>query len=205
MHIADGVLDNALVGAAAAAGTGLLWHSVRGMQAEEVPKVGLLAAAFFVSSLLRIPVGLTSVHPVLLGLTGILLGKRAPLALFIGLVLQAFLFQHGGLTTLGVNLLIMGIPALLTGYLFNSLRSLSPTVGGALAGALSVITAVAVLALFLAGSATQYYAGTFSLVNIIIMAHIPIVFIEALLTASAVRLVQRVRPELLTQRGRLNG
>jgi cobalt/nickel transport system permease protein len=35
------------------------------------------------------------------------------------LLFQAILFQHGGLSTLGVNALVMGIPALCSAFLFR--------------------------------------------------------------------------------------
>jgi cobalt/nickel transport system permease protein len=197
LHIADGVLSPSVVGAAAAAAGGLLWYSARELKAEEVPRVGLLAAAFFVSSLLRIPVGVTSIHPVLLGLTGVFLGRRAPLAVFLGLLLQALLFQHGGLTTLGVNLLIMGLPALLAGLAFPRLRRLPVTIRGVFGGGAALVMAVSLLIGFLVLSADLYAKGPFSLANLLAAAYLPVLLAEAALTGFAVRLVQQVRPEMI--------
>lgn len=197
LHIADGVLSVPVVGAAAVAAGGLLWYSARGLKAEDVPRISLLAGAFFVSSLIRVPVGVTSVHPVLLGLTGVFLGRRAPLAVFLGLLLQALLFQHGGLTTLGANLLIMGVPALLAGLAFPVLRRVPPALRGALGGGLAVVLAVAVMVFFLVLSAEYYLNGPFSLVYVLSAAYLPVLAVEAALTGFAVRLLQRVRPELV--------
>lgn len=197
VHVADGVLSPPVVGAAAVAAGGLLWYSVRGLKADDVPRVSLLAAAFFVSSLIRVPIGVTSVHPVLLGLTGAFLRRRAPLAVFLGLALQALLFQHGGLTTLGINLLVMGLPALAAGLVISHLRRLPATVLGVLAGGGAVVMAVGLLAGFLALSADQYFEGPFSLVNVVVIAYIPVLAVEAALTGFAVRLLHRARPEVI--------
>jgi ABC-type Co2+ transport system permease subunit len=63
-------------------------------------------------------------HLLLNGLIGVILGRRAGLAIPIGLTLQMALFQHGGWTTLGVNSCVMGIPALLAWLIFDGLRRL---------------------------------------------------------------------------------
>ncbi|HLQ45692.1 MAG TPA: energy-coupling factor ABC transporter permease, partial [Planctomycetaceae bacterium] len=81
-------------------------------------------AAFFVASLCHVNLRVTSVHLLLNGLVGVVLGRRAALAIPVGLFLQVVLFQHGGYSTLGVNSCVMTIPALLAGTLFAFLRQL---------------------------------------------------------------------------------
>ena len=74
MHVSEGILDAPvlLAGAVvAAAGTAI---GLRRLKAETVPRVGVMAAAFFVASLVHVPVGGSSVHLVLNGLAGLLLG-----------------------------------------------------------------------------------------------------------------------------------
>src|SRR5207302_7243319 len=73
-------------------------------------------------SLIHIRVGPTSIHLLLTGLVGVLLGPRAPLAIFVGLLLQAFLIGHGGYYTLGVNTCVMTLPALLALGIFHALN-----------------------------------------------------------------------------------
>ncbi|MBL8794261.1 MAG: energy-coupling factor ABC transporter permease [Planctomycetia bacterium] len=80
---------------------------------DEVPRVALLTAAFFVASSLHIPLGPASAHLLLNGLVGVLLGWRAALAIPLGLAMQAALLGHGGYSTIGINSVIMTIPALL--------------------------------------------------------------------------------------------
>jgi cobalt/nickel transport system permease protein len=135
VHIADGVLSMPwLVGgfglAVVLAVVGVAANSIvncsRGtaFREEEIAKVALLTAAFFVASLVHVRVGPTSVHLLLNGLVGVILGWWAALAIPVGLFLQAALLQHGGFTTLGVNSCVMVLPALLAWVLFNGLRRL---------------------------------------------------------------------------------
>jgi len=124
VHIPDGVLGEPwLIGgfvvAAVLAGVSVLLFKCR---EEDIARVALLTAAFFVASLIHVRVGPTSVHLLLNGLLGVVLGWRAAVAIPVGLFLQAALFNHGGFTTLGVNSCVMVVPALLARLLFNGLR-----------------------------------------------------------------------------------
>lgn len=118
MHISDGILPPSvcLVGYGL---TGLTtWYCLGKINREtdpqeQIPKAALLTAAFFVTSLIHIPLPPSSIHLILNGLMGILLGYYAFLSILIGLFFQAVMFQHGGLTTLGINAMLMGLPALL--------------------------------------------------------------------------------------------
>jgi cobalt/nickel transport system permease protein len=119
MHIADGILPVAWCGAAHAVTYPLIYWSGRKAQPAEIVKMGLLASALFAVSLVHIPVAGTAIHVGLLGLAGILLGARSLVVVFSALLLQALLFQHGGLLALGVNALNMSTGALLAGLLWR--------------------------------------------------------------------------------------
>ncbi len=123
VHIGDGQLTFTwLLGGFVVAGLLVLIASLR-MRDDDVPRVAVLTAAFFVASLIHVRLGPTPVHLVLNGLLGVVLGWRAPLAVFVGLGLQAVLMPgHGGFTTLGVNTCVMAIPALLASVLFQLLH-----------------------------------------------------------------------------------
>lgn len=122
VHISDGVLrDPVWIGGWLSA-AGLLAISAFRIREDEVPRVGVLTAAFFVASQVHLPLGGASVHLLLNGLVGVVLGRRGPLALAVGLLLQALLFSHGGLTTLGINVTVYSIPALLAGIVFPLAR-----------------------------------------------------------------------------------
>ena len=88
----------------------------------DIPRIGVVTAAFFVASQLHLPTGVGSVHLVLNGLAGVLLKRRVSIAIGVGLFLQAVLFEHGGRTMLGLNTCIMTIPAIAAGYAFPVLR-----------------------------------------------------------------------------------
>jgi len=117
MHIPDGILPVPVTGAGYAATVATTWYSIRRIKQkenprEDIPKASLLTAAFFVVSWIHIPVPPTSVHLVLNGLLGALLGYYAFPAILIGLFFHAVMFGHGGLTTLGVNVILLtNLPA----------------------------------------------------------------------------------------------
>lgn len=200
MHIADGVLSTPVVVTTAAATAATLVYSVKGIKEEEIPKTSLLAGVFFAVSLISIPVGPSSIHPLFAGLLGVILGRRAPLALFVGLLLQAVLFQHGGLTSLGANTLMLSIPALLAGKLFYSLQGKAVFFRGAIVGGLSVLITVVILVALLILTDLRFGQGTFSVINILIVGHLPLVVIEALVTGSALQLIAKAKPEMLDKR-----
>ena len=131
--------------------------------------VGILSAAFFVASLIHVPVGLASAHLVLNGLVGVLLGWAAFPSILVALLLQALLFQFGGITVLGVNTFTMGFAAVASWYVFRAVCRLCPGMGGVRAGA------------FMGGA----------------LAHLPVMLAEGLITMFTVSFIMRVRPELL--------
>jgi cobalt/nickel transport system permease protein len=126
VHISDGVLywPVCLAGFALMIvflGVGLRSLRVTDSNAHEEPITwtALLTAAFFVATLIHVRLGPTSVHLLLNGLVGVILGRRACLSIPIGVALQAFLLGHGGLSTIGVNSGIMLVPALLARPLYQ--------------------------------------------------------------------------------------
>ncbi len=123
MHISDGVLSlPAMVGGYTVA-LSITAATVKKLKIEDMPKISVITAVFFVASLIHIPLGPTSVHLILNGLVGVVLGMASFISIFIGLTLQCLLFQHGGITSLGWNACMMGIPALLSYAVFQTRRS----------------------------------------------------------------------------------
>lgn len=87
MHIAEGVLSPAVLAGGAVlalAGTAL---GLRKLEYDRLVAVGILSAAFFVASLIHVPVGLSSAHLVLNGLVGVLLGWAAFPSILVALLL----------------------------------------------------------------------------------------------------------------------
>ncbi len=107
----------------------LALYGAWGIREEEIPRVSLLAAgSFFVSSAdSRAAPGRDDGPSARLARTpfGVVLGRRALLAVPVGLLMQKVLFNHGGYFSLGVNACVMGLPALAASVLFASLRRLS--------------------------------------------------------------------------------
>jgi cobalt/nickel transport system permease protein len=197
VHISDGVLPPAMLTAGFLLTLVLLFFSMRGMLIEEIPKISLITAALFVASLVHFPVGPTSVHLVMNGLAGILLGRRAFVGVFVALTLQAVFFQHGGLTALGVNAFNIGVPALLAWQLFERRRGLeSPhleAVFGALAGGLAVLASVLLVSLELLSLGEAF--NEISL--LVIGAHLPVILIETAVVGGAAGFLFKVKPEML--------
>jgi cobalt/nickel transport system permease protein len=123
VHIADVLPTAWWVGGYAAAAV-LLILNARRLTDAEIPQLALMSAAFFVASLIHVRIGPTSVHLLLNGLVGVVLGRRAVLAIFMGLVLQAVLIGHGGYLSLGVNVCVMTLPAYMSAALVRSLKRL---------------------------------------------------------------------------------
>ena len=199
VHLSDGILNMQTVAVTSAAAGVMLLYSLKGMKEEDIPKVSLATAAFFTASIITIPIGPSSVHAFLGGLIGILLGRRSTIAIFIGLLLQALFFQSGGLTTLGINTVIMTMPAFVSSYLFRKLIRKGkhvPIISGLL-GAFSVIQGVSTFALFLYVSNNIYSEGVLSTINLLLLAHIPVVILEGILTMAVIGFIHKTRPGLL--------
>src|SRR5262245_31425024 len=124
VHISDGVLTPYWLAGGFLLAILLLIPSVLNVRDDEIPRIGMLSAAAFVGSQIHIPLGVSSVHLLLNGLIGVILGRRAVLAITVGLVLQSFLFNHGGRWSLGVNICVLSLPALLAGLTFPLLLKL---------------------------------------------------------------------------------
>lgn len=197
MHISEGVLTApVLAGSIVLAGAGLAM-GLKELKPERVPRVAVLSSAFFVGSLIHIPVGPVSIHLVLNGITGLILGWAAFPSILVALVLQALLFQFGGIVVLGANTVVMALPAVLFFLLFRGMvRGRSPTMawaGGFAAGFASVGLGAGLigLALFLSGEAFKEAAV------VAMLAHIPVMIGEGFFTAFCVSFLRKVKPEIL--------
>lgn len=125
VHISDNVLAPSWLLGGFVLTAILLWLGTRRLRDEEIPRIAILTAAFFVSSLIHIKIPSTSIHLLLTGLVGIVLGVRSVLAIFVGLALQAILVGHGGYFSLGVNTCVMTVPALFSWILFHALHAIA--------------------------------------------------------------------------------
>ena len=197
MHISEGVLSAPVLISGAALTAGGVAVGLRKMDYERIPQVAMLSSAFFVASLIHVPIGPSSVHLILNGLIGLILGWTAFQAVLVALFLQAVLFHFGGFTTLGVNTVNMALPAVLCHYLFRGViaRGSAPraAVAGFLAGALAIVFALLLwgASLILTGRPLLWIA------RVGFVGHIPVMVIEGFITAAVVGYLRQVRPELL--------
>jgi cobalt/nickel transport system permease protein len=200
MHIPDGVLSAPVLvigGAATAAALGL---SLRTITDTMLPKVAVVSAMFFVASLITVPIGPTSVHLVLSGLMGLVLGWATIPAVFIGLLLQAIFFGFGGLTALGVTTINIALPGVLWAMLLSPIiaRASTPITKGLLAGLvalLAIMSSAGMIIAVLAISDPAYLASA----PLVLMTYIPLALGEALITGFAVVFLARVKPGALTR------
>lgn len=197
MHISEGILSPPVLAsgiALTALGTGI---GLRKMDFDRIPQVAILSASFFVASLVHIPIGPASIHLILNGLLGLFLGWVTFPAILVGLILQALLFQYGGITTLGVNSLNMALPALLCFFVFGSGVKSSNNTVLALSSFMCGFGAVLLGSIMLALS--LYFTGEhfLTVAKLLVIANLPVMIIEGLITMFCVRFLKNVRPEIL--------
>lgn len=211
MHIPDGIVP--VVVSIAGYGTASLatWISLKKINKfdnpqESVPKAALLTAGFFVASWIHIPIPPLSVHFVLNGLMGVVLGYYAFPAILIGLLFQAVMFQHGGLTTLGLNATIMGLPALLSFFIFRMKNHINfgnkriitgvfGFLGGSIGLGLATLFAFSILILTIPGS--MDVAAEQASIKALSIAHIPLMIIEGVFTSLVILFIEKVKPSMI--------
>ena len=175
MHISEGVLSGPILLTGGIATIVGLTIGLKKLKDDTLVRTGVLAATFFLASLIHLPVGPSSIHLILSGLMGIMLGWAAFPAIFVGLLLQALLFQFGGLTVLGVNTIVIGLPAVICGLATRPLLKKSPNlmflVIAFTCGAMAILGSLALLylTLILSGSSLTIFARIFFFANIVLM------------------------------------
>lgn len=206
MHIPDGFLSPSVFGISWVASVAGIWFSVKQaakmMKEKMIPLLGVTAAFIFAAQMINFPVaGGTSGHFLGGALAVILLGPWAgALVIAVVLIVQCLLFQDGGLTAYGANVLNMSFFGAVGAYLIYSLirKAISGNVG-ILVGA--VISAWA--SVVLASSACAFelgFSGT-SPISIALPAmagvHMVIGMGEAVITFFIISFILKVRPDLI--------
>jgi cobalt/nickel transport system permease protein len=126
----------------------------------------------------------------------LLLGWAAFPAILVALVLQAMLFQFGGITALGVNTIIMALPAVICYLAFSPFLHKNATlalVATFACGFLSVFLSAIILGLSLLFTEENF----FEVSAIVIAAHIPVMIVEGIITAICVAFIRKVQPAML--------
>lgn len=168
--------------------------------------VAMVGAAVFVISSMPIPIPWlgTCSHPCGTSLGALLIGPSPTVVVAsIALLLQAMFLGHGGLTTLGANVVSMGVVGAASAYgVFRLLRSLRvPAFGAAMtAGIVSDWATYATTSLQLSSALHgdgSFWAMTAAVVVAFVPTQLPLGIAEGVMTAFAYRFVLDRRPELL--------
>ena len=196
MHISEGVLSPPVLaagGVITVVGTAI---GLKNLDYDRIMTVSLLTATFFVASLIHVPLGPGSIHLVLGGLMGIVLGWGCFPAILVALVLQSLFFQYGGLVVLGVNTSIMALPAIICFYIFRPLvanNGMKRKIGRFAAGFLAILLSSLLMALALASTDKGFIQAA----KLVVAAHIPLMFFEGIITMFTVTFLAKVQPEFL--------
>lgn len=196
MHISEGVLSGPVLLAGAAIALSGTAVGLKKLDLDHVAQAGMLAAAFFVASLIHVPVGPSNVHLILNGLVGLLLGWAAFPAILTALLLQAMMFQYGGITTLGVNTVIMAVPAVVCYHLCGPFILKKPLL--AIPAAFACGAGSVFLGAVLVGGSLMFTEESFlEVAALVVTAHLPIMIIEGIMTVFCVGFLKKVKPEML--------
>ncbi|MCL1890742.1 MAG: PDGLE domain-containing protein [Coriobacteriia bacterium] len=213
MHIPDGMLDPKTFGTLWAGGAGSIgyasWWIRKNLDGSKIVLMAVLAALIFGLQMLNFPIAAgTSGHFAGGALAGILLGAwPACIVMSAVLLVQALFFGDGGITTLGANIVNLGIIAPFVGAfiyeLFQRVRSgYASKIAGAFTGAfVAVVVSSAAVALELwASNNAQFFAA----LGAMTFWHTIIGVGEGIITAGLIAYVAKVRPQLLGDEGALH-
>ncbi len=212
MHISEGILPfpwAALWFAVAAPFVALGARQLNVLARDDLsvkPLVGLMAAVVFIISCMPIPVPTagTCSHPCGTGIAAILVGPLVSILIStVALLIQALFLAHGGLSTLGADIVSMGVVGSFAGWAaFRGLRGLGANLGVAafLAGLftdwVTYLTTSVELASGIRGT-SPFWPLVTKIVIAFIPTQLPLGILEGAMTAGMVLLLHRKRPDLL--------
>jgi len=206
MHIPDGFINAGTAAVTWAGSAGAIGYSVKRLHKtlseRLVPLMGVMAAFVFAAQMLNFPVaGGTSGHLLGGALVAILLGPWAgTLVLTAVLIVQAFVFQDGGLVALGANILNMAVIGVWSGYgVYRFVNRLwggnrGRAIGAFLAAWFSVVLASIAASLELAVSGTSPLGVV---LPAMVLVHMLIGIGEALITVAVIAFVAATRRDIL--------
>ena len=199
MHISEGVLSAPVLlsgGALTAAGVAV---GLKTMDEKDIPKTAIIAAALFVASLIHVPLGPTSVHLILNGIAGLILGWQIFPAFLVSLFLQSILFQFGGLTALGVNVLNVALPGIIAYYLFDFFKNRDNKIYLGIVSFIAGAGAVLLTALMVALSLNFTDQAFQEIAKMAVISHFPLMIIEGIISIFVVIFIKKVKPEIIKE------
>jgi len=194
MHISEGVLKPEILIVGAVISIGITAYALKKLKNEEIPLVAVFSALFFLGSFIHIPVGPASIHLVLNGIIGAILGIRAFITIGIALLLQGLLFGYGGVSTLGINTFNMAVPALLA-YTIFSLHVKSSwlkKIKYFSVGFLPVTLSALMLSITLGINGEALIPAA----KVAFISNMPVMFIEGFITMFAIAFLEKVYPQI---------
>lgn len=212
MHISEGILPAPWAALWWIAAVPFIWWGLRQVRIEGMrspqfkPLVGLVGAGVFVISCMPIPVPIagTCSHPCGTGLAAILIGPGPAIVVAsIALTLEALFLAHGGLTTLGANVISMGVVGSFAGYAtFKILRRLgvgwyaAVFAGGAIADWATYGVTAFILGAGIHGDGPM--GATFLAILVaFVPTQLPLGIFEGFLSVGAYGFIRGRRPEML--------
>ena len=188
MHIAEGVLSApVLITGAVVAAAGVA-YGLKKIPANHFMLAGLLGAAFFVASLIHVPIGFSSAHLILNGLLGVVLGWAAFPVIF------------GGFTVLGVNTATMGLGALAAYGIFYAIAGKSADKRLKFAGFCGGFSAVLISGILTALALAFTNEGFVTAAWLIFLSNLPVMVVEGVITAFAVVYLKHSDPGIFNEK-----
>jgi cobalt/nickel transport system permease protein len=206
MHIPDGFVDLKTVittSIVSAGGLGASIYKVKKIfKARTIAIMGVLAALIFALQMINFSIpGGTSGHLLGGALSSVIVGPfGGSIILAVVLIVQALIFNDGGITALGANIFNMAIIGVFSSYLIYSLiRKISKSkinfyIAITVASWFSVVFASTFAALELGISGTYAMGVT---LKAMILVHMVIGVGEAIITTAIIAFVDRIRPDLI--------
>ncbi|MCF7823194.1 MAG: energy-coupling factor ABC transporter permease [Candidatus Marinimicrobia bacterium] len=199
MHIPDGFLNTPVTLATGGISAVALAYSLKRVnetiKPEQIPLMGLMASFVFMIQLFSFPIGVgTSIHLTGALLISILLGPMVGfLIMTVSLLALALLFQHGGLLSLGANILNMAGVGCFIGY---GIYRLIPSQRSSLiiAGLLSGIASAVLCSFELALSGMLDLSSAF---KTMLLIYGLTGLIEGVITLFILEFLRKVKPELV--------
>lgn len=195
MHIADGVVTNSTILVVSTISLLGFIYSLKKIKQEHLTLASAMSAMFFIASFIHIPVGISQIHLLLIGVIGVVIGWGSVVSISLALFLQAFLLGYGGIVSLGINVFIMATPAIIVFYLYNLsiTKKLNKRIKYFLVGFLGTFLSTLFLALILLFAKDEYEFAAYSIfgINIVTM------LVEGVISMFLLSFIEKVYPKVL--------
>lgn len=212
MHIRDGILSPEVCIATGVLSLFAVAYSLKKLRVDledrAVPLTGMMAAVIFAGQMVNFPLIGLPVSGHLLGgvLAGVILGPWAGcLAISLVLIVQAILFNDGGLLSLGANILNMAVVGSWGGYAVYSILKkwfgnspISSIPASVISAWFSVLAAATLFCLEFGLSAGSKQFNLKGVLTLMVLYHAIIGIGESLITGSILSFILARRPELIS-------